>query len=116
MQAVPAEVDVDEVAFGQAGDPKLVDQAVQRGAVKVVEFGPGLLALADAVHRWLVGGAPGIDQRGPVRADAFPGSVCGKVGDQAGPPIDYCAECVEYNRNRLLAGHYVEPPYWPGQE
>ena len=99
-----------QVGLGQAVDAELGDQAVERGAVQGVERGPGLLAFAHAVHGRVVGGAPGIDQGGPVGGDALGGGVGGEVGDQAGAPVDDGAEGVEHDCHGLFGGHVESLP------
>ena len=95
-------------------DAELRHQLVERRAVQVVERGPRLLALAHAVHRRVVGRAPGIHQRGPVGVDAALPAERGQLGDQAAAPVHHGAERVEHDRDRLLCCHGV-PPVVRGQ-
>ena len=105
VQPMPAQVDVGAVLFRQALDAELLDQPVKRGAVQVVEPGPGLLALADAVHRGMVGGAPRIHQSRPVGSDSALRAERGQVRDQAGAPVHDGAEGVEDNGDGLFRWH-----------
>lgn len=83
-------------SFRDAADAALRQQLVEAGAVDVVERLPRRLAAPDLLQRWLVEGAPGIGEGGPINS----GKVIGAtkllaLANDAGAPIDYGAEHIE---------------------
>ena len=107
LQPVPAAVDMLQIGLGQPLDAELRHQHVERGAMQPVQRRPRLLALAHAVHRRVIGRAPGIHQRGPVGVDVALAAERGQLGDQAAAPVHHGAERIEYDCDRLFARHCV---------
>src|SRR6266545_7017164 len=92
---MPGSIEMADLILAQPRDSEVDEEAIERHAVKIVEFGPRKLTAADALEVWLVLGAPGVGEPGPVNGQPSDSPELSPLPNNAAAPVDDGAEDVE---------------------
>src|SRR5262249_6704279 len=94
-QALPGEGEFFTCRNIEACDAKVVENLVERKAVKSIEVGPRQLTPTHPIHVRDIEGAPYVRQALPVSLNATQRSESPALCSHSGTPVDGCSEDVE---------------------